>query len=139
MNIFKQFFLPSHLILALFGLGSMNCGQPPIGTMHHSGESVVVTAQAEINTVCLDSEDCDGDGLSDMCDDDDQDATNTDMIDGCDVDEDGFVDEYCTDNDEDGDGYVTAEERDINCDVCPGVYNPDQADSDEDGIGDECQ
>ncbi len=108
-------------------------------------------------------EDLDSDGVGDDCDDDDDndgfndtvdlcptiaDSTNpqvdTDgdgMGDNCDLDDDNDGIPDTSDNcplfddtgqpDSDGDGYVDG------CDNCPGVAN-DQADNDEDGIGDEC-
>lgn len=44
----------------------------------------------------------------------------------------------CDDEDEDG-WCEPSPEPPIHCDNCPGVYNPDQADTDWDGIGDACQ
>lgn len=89
----------------------------------------------------------DGDGLFASCDNNDQDASDTTLKAECDLDEDGFADNSCNlDLDEDGimdrdlneDGLISEDERDINCDVCPYVFNPDQIDSDQDGNGDEC-
>ncbi|HSC76243.1 MAG TPA: integrin alpha [Pseudomonadales bacterium] len=82
--------------------------------------------------------DADGDGIGDLCDDDDNDGVinvqdncplvaNADQLDS---DNDGLGD-VC-DNDKDGDG------DDNGSDNCPLVSNPDQLDSDSDGIGDAC-
>ncbi|MFH2009903.1 MAG: hypothetical protein ABI333_25130 [bacterium] len=96
-------------------------------------------------------EDLDGDGIGDACDDDkDGDGVTVDL--DCD-DWDGGVTAATTfyrdrDEDELGDpndrttlcapappqGYVVD-----NTDNCPLVHNPDQLDSDEDGIGDACE
>ncbi len=96
---------------------------------------------------CLLDNDCDGDGLYTSCDDDDGDANNAAIKNGCDTDLDGYVDIYCTayemQRDVNLDGLITEDERDINCDTCPpgdptSSYDPEQLDSDFDGIGDEC-
>ena len=78
-------------------------------------------------------EDQDGDGIGDVCDDDDDDDGVLDIIDQCPntplgavVDSDG-----CADTDNDG---VPDSE-----DCCPNVANPGQEDSDGDGIGDACE
>ena len=54
---------------------------------------------------------------------------------GCDVPQ-----EECprTEQDPDGDCIPDNDCIGTQCDNCPGVYNPDQTDSDEDGIGDAC-
>jgi hypothetical protein len=86
--------------------------------------------------------DCDDDGVYTSCDDDDGDDTNIAIKDGCDGDADGFVDVYCVDEDLsrdlNGDELISADERDVNCDTCPGTSDPLQTDSDEDGYGDAC-
>lgn len=87
--------------------------------------------------------DADGDGVLTSCDLDDTDATVTDIKDECDdPDFDGFANMSCKDvADADADGIITQEERDalgVNCDVCPENFDPDQLDSDRDGVGDLC-
>jgi len=67
--------------------------------------------------------DTDGDGLGDVCDRDDD-------GDGCDDDKDKRPLQWSPDSDGDG----TAED----CDNCPGIPNPDQRDTDDDGLGDAC-
>lgn len=89
------------------------------------------------------SVDADGDGVYTSCDVDDNDATITDIKEVCDdPDFDGFVNTACDEvADLDGDGTVTDEERavlGVNCDVCPLDYDPDQLDSNNDGVGDAC-
>lgn len=64
------------------------------------------------------SDDCDGDGVPN-----DEEGTG-------DTDGDGWEDPYDTDSDND--------EAPDAVDNCPHVYNPDQADSDQDGVGDAC-
>lgn len=112
-----------------------------------NGESVpVVTDSANADTapqsLCIIENDCDDDGVFTSCDDDDDDNTNIAIKDGCDGDADGFVDVYCVDEnlsrDLNEDGRISADERDVNCDTCPGTSDPLQTDSDEDGYGDAC-
>ena len=82
--------------------------------------------------------DTDGDGLPDICDDDDDNDGQNDDEDPCplipngntDTDGDGLPDECDDDDDDDG---VPDDD-----DNCPNVPNPDQTDSDGDGIGDAC-
>lgn len=112
------------------------------------GESVPVASNGAdggstpSESICVNINDCDDDGVYKSCDDDDVDATNTAIKDGCDSDADGFVDVYCVDEnlsrDLDGNGLISAAERDVNCDTCPGTSDPLQTDSDEDGYGDAC-
>ncbi len=73
-----------------------------------------------------DQADFDGDGLGDACDeDDDNDGTNDE--------DDAFPFDPTETTDGDGDGIGD------NADNCPITSNEDQADSDEDGIGDACE
>lgn len=126
------------LSLFVMALLLIHCGQAsdPFDT---GGDTVPVTSDDDLSAVCVTDQDCDGDGLYDSCDTDPYDAAEVTIKDGCDDDGDGYVDlAYCTLRDANGDGLVTADERDINCDVCPGEYDPDQTDSDEDGLGDAC-
>ena len=82
--------------------------------------------------------DSDGDGISDDIDTDDdndgyldeQDAFPLDPTEWSDLDNDGTGDN--ADLDDDGDTIFDNEDN------CPNTYNPDQADSDGDGIGDAC-
>jgi hypothetical protein len=79
-----------------------------------------------------DNLDADGDGAPDDCDicpgyDDFVDTDGDGYPDGCDI-----CPGYHDDLDVDGDTHADS------CDNCPLVYNLDQADSDEDGIGDVC-
>ena len=94
--------------------------------------------------------DVDADGLPDLDDEARLDEDLDGIPDGCDDcfgdnyagNSDG--DEFCNDRDacidEDGDGFGTGELQEI-CPVdnCPMVPNDDQADSDEDGVGDACE
>lgn len=110
------------------------------------GESVPVmsndTSDTASPSLCVIENDCDNDGVYTSCDDDDNDVANTAIKDGCDGDADGFVDVYCVDEtlsrDTNADGLISADERDVNCDTCPGTSDPLQTDSDDDGYGDAC-
>lgn len=92
---------------------------------------------------CAADNDCDGDGVYTSCDEDDEDADNDSVKAACDDDADGYVDLSCaaydSARDENGDGKISVSERDVNCDVCVGEYDPDQTDSDENGVGDACE
>lgn len=107
-----------------------------------SNNSGVSTDNKEVSLLCDDENDCDGDGIYTSCDEDDYDIENDLIKESCDEDEDGYVDVSCsTYGDINEDGEVNQEDRDtigVNCDVCPGVSNEDQTDSDEDGVGDDC-
>ncbi|RBP28293.1 thrombospondin type 3 repeat-containing protein [Marinobacter pelagius] len=75
--------------------------------------------------------DLDGDGVGDACDSDIDGDGIDNSLDDCPTDPNNS--EGCEENaDSDGDGI-----RDID-DNCPTVHNPDQEDSDGDGIGDAC-
>jgi hypothetical protein len=82
--------------------------------------------------------DTDGDGLGDVCDDDDDNDGVVDSSDNCpavsnpdqlDGDGDGLGD-ACDDDDNDGVGDSS--------DNCPALANPEQLDGDGDGLGDAC-
>jgi hypothetical protein len=91
-----------------------------------------------------DQADLDGDGIGDVCDDDDDNDGVLDVDDNCpidsnsdqsDVDGDGIGDVCDPINDiPDSDGDEIVDEEDN----CPTIANPDQADLDEDGAGDVC-
>jgi hypothetical protein len=91
---------------------------------------------------CVADNDCDGDGVFAVCDEDDGDGDAMEVSAACDEDEDGYADTPCTTfSDIDGDGVFGDAERveyGVNCDTCPGMYDPDQEDEDEDGVGDLC-
>jgi hypothetical protein len=74
-----------------------------------------------------DQEDTDGDGKGDACDDDIDGDGVANAMDECPADKDN----NCND-DSDGDGVLDSRDN------CPNVDNPDQVDSDGDGVGDAC-
>ena len=122
------------MLISLLTFGMLSCAADTAKNMMDDGDSVIL---GSIN--CVDDGDCDGDGLNATCDADDADVQNVNIIPSCDEDEDGFVDVLCNaDQDLNGDGFITADERNINCDVCPGVYDPEQLDENQDGMGDAC-
>ena len=113
------------------------------------------------NTSNLDQADFDGDGDGDVCDSDDdndgivddQDAFPLDPTEWIDTDGDGIGNAADTDDDNDGildnedafpndpNEWADSDNDNVgdNMDNCPNIYNPDQADSDGDGIGDACK
>ncbi len=98
-----------------------------------SGDPVLCTEGVDCETVV--TTDADGDGVSTTCDADDNDPTNTAFNLACDAD-------VATTGDTVGDGHLDEACTDTNtgsmCDNCVAIYNPDQTDLDEDGIGDAC-
>lgn len=127
-------FFPCFCVLALC-LGA--CGSPGVRG-DSSGESVTVVGALS----CVADNDCDGDGVFAVCDEDDGDSDAMAVSAACDEDEDGYADTPCTTFvDIDGDGLFGDAERveyGVNCDACPGMYDPDQEDADADGVGDLC-
>ncbi|MGD8451108.1 MAG: hypothetical protein PVJ57_04765 [Phycisphaerae bacterium] len=83
-----------------------------------------------------DSEDCDVNGVPDECQTDTDDDGVIDACDGCPQDPAKLAPGTCgcgeADTDTDGDGFADC------VDNCPDVFNPDQADSDGNGLGDAC-
>lgn len=86
---------------------------------------------------CLDDknsgqEDLDGDGIGDVCDaDTDGDGVN-DSFDPCPNDPQDLCDPNQVERDTDEDGFLDSEDN------CPTVPNPEQQDSNNDGVGDAC-
>lgn len=131
----NRFFLRFASFLFALGLGA--CGAPgPSGDS--SGETVTVLGEL----TCSADNDCDGDGVYTVCDEDDADIDAAELDPACDEDDDGFADSPCTTFAEiDGDDFFGDAERmeyGVNCDTCPGMYDPDQEDEDGDGVGDLC-
>ncbi|MDO8518891.1 MAG: thrombospondin type 3 repeat-containing protein [Deltaproteobacteria bacterium] len=107
---------------------------------------------------CINSFDCDGDNIVDGCDSAPEDASVKTPLAACDNDllggSDGYVEidgenmrgcvYYDRNDNHDLDIKSSAEDTEfeipdrILCDNCPGVSNPDQADSDSDLMGDVC-
>lgn len=78
-----------------------------------------------------DQADADGDGLGDLCDPCPNDPHPACGLACGSVDADG-------DKVYDGDGLTFTEQTDLQCDNCPTIANPNQADGDNDNIGDVC-
>lgn len=75
-------------------------------------------------TFALSMDDCNGNGVPDAQDTADEHSS--------DCDDNHVPDECQVAEDNDGDGVL------VPCDNCPDLYNPDQADADQDGLGDRC-
>jgi len=82
------------------------------------------------------TEDADGDGASDLCDNclGVFNPTQADL----DADGDGDACDECTDSDNDGFGNPGYPANTCPLDNCPTTFNPDQADDDTDGLGNVC-
>lgn len=101
------------------------------------------TTDTENNASCVAENDCDGDGVFTSCDSNDADVSDASVKVACDEDADGHVDLSCAAydgaRDINDDGKISSDERDVNCDVCVGEYDPAQSDANENGIGDVCE
>ncbi|MEM9068920.1 MAG: thrombospondin type 3 repeat-containing protein [Myxococcota bacterium] len=83
--------------------------------------------------------DLDGDGLGDACDDDIDGDGLLNLEDTCPLSADVSVtDEAICFPDADGDGISEIPFGSFPADVCPGAFDPEQADLDGDGVGDVC-
>ena len=82
--------------------------------------------------------DLDGDGLGDACDDDIDGDGLLNLEDNCPLNEAASASDAVCYPDADGDGISEIPFGSFAADVCPGVFDPEQADMDGDGVGDSC-
>lgn len=131
----KRLGFSKFLLLLTILIGFSACGSA--GEGEHDGVSGLSQVVA-----CTNEDDCDEDGVDSLCDEDDLDSEVIEIVVDCDEDEDGFVDTACSAlEDVDDDGFFGEAERleyGVNCDVCPGMTDPEQEDADGDGVGDLC-